>query len=134
MLWGREIVSELENLRRDLLIQRPPIHWVGDTGEPAWGPNFQGFGGGYDNCHFWKTKEGVVHLSGWAKRTIVGAETLIYTLPVGFRPEKAHVYIVSCFPNYGWITVNANGTVISFAGTGPNFWIGTEATFISTRI
>lgn len=96
-----------------------PVHVIGAAGEIPFGSGWE-HGGVEDEEEvpgFWKDPAGTVHLRGAAGRSS-GAESVMFTLPAGYRPSKQQWFIT-----YGsgltqaYVSVNANGDVIWEGGT-----------------
>ena len=68
---------------------------MGAPGEPKFQNSWQN-GGGSETAGFYKDREGVVHLKGYA--TLGSASKAVFVLPVGYRPAsgKEHVFPVVC--------------------------------------
>ena len=67
------------------------------------------YGTAYQGAGYWKDKCGVVHLCGLIKSGTTTAETVIFTLPDGYRPQTSEKFFC----------VSANGIcVIDVYGTG----------------
>jgi hypothetical protein len=134
-IWGREVVQSLETLQRELRIDRPPVHFVGGTGEPAFNTGWANYGGGtYEDALFYKTNEGLVYISGLVKRTS-GSLTTIFTLPEGFRPAKQLAFLTMSYTTWTQIDVQANGEVVDGTGGDPSYSTSLDGiSFIVSRI
>jgi hypothetical protein len=64
-----------------------PWHNVGAAGEPAFATGWANYGGSFQTVGFRKDPLGIVRLRGLANMA-AGGTTLIFTLPVGYRPLK----------------------------------------------
>jgi hypothetical protein len=75
----------------------PPENWheVGTPGEPPFQNSWQN-GGGSETVGFYKDREGLVHLKGYATLGIVPQP--VFQLPMGYRPASntEHVFAVPC--------------------------------------
>jgi len=93
-----------------------PWHQVdvvgGTTGEPKFQNGWVNFGSGYHNIAFRKTPDGKVLLRGLAKTGASG--TVIFTLPVGYRPPATVLCAVwSSGTALASGVVNTDGTVVA---------------------
>lgn len=61
---------------------------------------------------YWKDKNEVVHLVGLIKSGTTTNGTVLFTLPVGYRPAKQEVFIVTTITGTARIDVYPNGQVI----------------------
>ena len=52
------------------------------------------YGAGYEVASFWKDKNGIVHIAGMIKGGITTAETVVFTLPTGYRPRASEKFFV----------------------------------------
>lgn len=96
---------------------------IGDTGAPAWQGGCSNYGYGFDPTGFWKDSGGVVYLRG----LVAGANTgdVIFTLPLGFRPDASYTHIFMTINNdsIGRVDVQANGYVLCANLVGGAGWI-----------
>lgn len=103
--------------RRHMKIETPTV--VG-SGAPA--PAFQSSWVNYDTAvweraRFWKDPVGIVHIEGLVKNG--GSGTIIFTLPVGYRPSHGHIISSPTDTGVGRLDVQAAGNVVhSVGGTG----------------
>lgn len=70
----------------------------------------------YEPCGFFKDSCGVVHLSGMVAGGTTTAGTGLFTLPVGYRPEKTEIYLCITSGGTGSIRIDATGNVILRSG------------------
>lgn len=90
---------------------------IGSVGAPAYQNSWGYAGAGYEDLHYWKDADGVVHLKGLTFGGTRG--NAITTLPVGIRPLAAHRSIdTASLTVYGICNINADGTVIPDASGG----------------
>lgn len=94
--------------------------------------NWVNYGAGYESATFWKDKCGVIRLAGLIKGGTTTAETVIFTLPEGYRPRASErffavsmnaicvidVYVtgnvaIKTGANAGWLSLSG----ISFRGS-----------------
>jgi hypothetical protein len=66
---------------------------------PSWG-----------NAAYYRSVDGIVHLRSLVKRTS-GSSSLIFTLPVGYRPTHNHLFAVAGSGGVGRIDVSPSGSV-----------------------
>lgn len=73
------------------------------------------FGGSWAKAGWTKDAQGVVHLKGLIMDGIVAVNTLIFTLPVGFRPKENTICSVPTYDGisltHGRVDVMLNGNV-----------------------
>ena len=94
--------------------QLEPVHYVGATGEPDFGPGCQNLEPKqYESVGFYKDSLGIVHLVGSGKNCVVG---YVFTLPSGFRPAKILVYS----NKFEEIEVGPMGEVICSGSVAPD--------------
>ena len=97
--------------------QLPPVerpHIVGASGEVAFQNSWVNFGGTNASLSYYKDSLGIVHLKGTVKSGTVG--TTIFTLPAGYRPQEAEIFVCSNNGAFGLTTVNPDGTVVQSGG------------------
>lgn len=70
----------------------------------------------YEPCSYFKDSCGVVHLSGMVAGGTTTAGTGLFTLPVGYRPEKTEIYLCITSGGTGSIRIDATGNVILRSG------------------
>ena len=69
------------------------------------------YGAGYESATYWKDKCGVVHIAGFIKSGTTTAETVIFTLPEGYRPRAAEKFFAVSLNAICVIDVYASGAV-----------------------
>ena len=69
------------------------------------------YGTAYESACYWKDKCGMVHLAGLIKSGITTAETVIFTLPTGYRPRTSEKFFVVSVNAICVIDVYATGNV-----------------------
>jgi len=77
--------------------------------------NWVNYGGGFGACAYFKDSLGIVHLRGLAKDGTVN--TVIFTLPAGYRPAEALVFASISNNAVARITVFNNGEVKQWVGS-----------------
>ena len=71
--------------------------------------------GGYQGASYWKDKNGMVHLTGLIKGGTTTNATVLFTLPVGYRPSAQQIFLCHGSTKYVRVDVQANGNVIGNA-------------------
>lgn len=94
-------------------------HLVGGTGNAAFAGAWANAGGTNASASYWIDLMGVVHLDGVVASGSV--PSTIFTLPVGYRPRWAEVYIVASNGTVGICTINPDGTVVASSGSNVYF-------------
>lgn len=96
-------------------------HIVGTEGEPAFQNGWVQYSWDHPQISFYKDNYGIVHLKGLTKSGT--ANTIIYTLPVGYRPKENMHLIIQGNQTDPVCTahVYANGDVKE--RTGDNVWM-----------
>ena len=69
------------------------------------------YGAGYEPATFWKDKCGMIHLAGLIKGGATAAETVIFTLPEGYRPKANEKFFAVSMNAICVIDVYATGNV-----------------------
>jgi lysophospholipase L1-like esterase len=87
------------------------------------------YGAGYESVGFYKTADKIVHLKGLIKSGVVTSNTLIFTLPVGFRPSSTRLVSVNSYDGTnvanGFIEIRSDGTVNTQLNI-KNTWLSLE--------
>lgn len=69
-----------------------------------------------------KNKAGTVNITGLVKSGTPGAGSVVFTLPVGYRPTVCNIFAVNTYSNaMGRADINAAGSVIATVGSGTYF-------------
>jgi hypothetical protein len=74
---------------------------VGDPSQPAFVSPWRSYAGGgsaYGKIRFYKDYTGIVHLDGLAETTGTPSGSVIFTLPIGYRPSQQAVVIARGSP------------------------------------
>jgi hypothetical protein len=120
-----------------------PLHYIGltDYGEPAFMNSWQNVGNDgsniYEDATYYKDPDGFVHLGGFIKNTSGSAyNTLMFTLPEGYRPDYSHRTPVISNAGLGtmkmWvIEVQSDGDVIAATANNPGSGTTSIKQFIS---
>lgn len=73
-------------------MEAPQIIQPAGAGQPNFQNSWANFGGGYGVARFWKDPWGIVHITGVLLNPAVnpgsGNQTVVTTLPVGYRPPS----------------------------------------------
>lgn len=87
------------------------IEYTDITPQNVW----KNFGGSWARAGFTKDAQGVVHLKGLITDGIVALGTVIFNLPVGYRPSEDRVFPVLTYNGiivkHGRVDVRVNGDV-----------------------
>lgn len=96
-------------------------HEVGGSGEPAFQNSWVNYGSGWTNCEFFKDEMGIVRIKGLVKNGT--ANTVVFTLPVGYRPLKIIHFTALGAQTTPMVTGNVlpNGEVKQRTGTNGYF-------------
>lgn len=90
--------------------------WVAPTLLNSW----VNFGAGFNNAGY--RKEGtIVRLRGVVKTGTPGATSVVFTLPVGFRPPATELLVVISNDAIGRCDVQSGGSVIATVGSTTYF-------------
>jgi hypothetical protein len=73
------------------------------------------YSGGTQQAGYWKSDDGMVHLSGLVKSGSVGG--VIFTLPVGFRPATQVTFSTVSNAAFAHGNINASGALIAVTGS-----------------
>ena len=93
--------------------------------------NWINYGAGYESATFWKDKCGVVHLAGLIKGGTTTAETVIFTLPEGYRPRTSEKFFAVSMNAICVIDVYVTGDVAIKTGANSG-WLSLSG--ISFRV
>jgi hypothetical protein len=74
------------------------------------------YGGVYPTAQYTKSSDNVVTVRGLIRSGTVTANTILATLPVGFRPAERHLLAATCANANCRIDVLADGTIRGMAG------------------
>lgn len=79
---------------------------------PVFQNGWANFGSGFTTAGYWKDKEGIVHLRGLIAGGTTAGGTILFNLPVGYRPSSGRMmFAVLNNYNTGRIDINTNGDV-----------------------
>lgn len=95
--------------------------------------SWQNYGAAYESATYWKDKCNVVHISGMIKGGTVSDGTVLFVLPVGYRPRTPEKFITVSVNAICILDIYANGNVTIRAGantswlslSGISFKVGT---------
>lgn len=81
------------------------------------------YGGGYESACFWKDKNNnVVHISGFIKSGSTDAETVLFTLPAGYRPRANEKVVTVSLNAFCVLDIYSSGNVVVKYGANSG-WI-----------
>lgn len=104
-------------------------HNVGGAGEPAFQNSWANYGSGYAAAAFRKDANGFVHVKGVVSG---GANnTVIFTLPAGYRPGGHENFAVTSSGQFGQVRVNQDGTL--FVAVRPSATIEMSLMFFAEQ-
>ena len=81
------------------------------------------YGGGYESASYWIDDCGVVHLAGLIKSGTTSAETVIFTLPTGYRPQASEKFFC--------VSANAICVIDVYSSGAVAIKTGANATWLS---
>lgn len=84
--------------------------------------NWVNYGGGYEEACFWKDKNNVVHISGFIKSGTTTAETVLFTLPAGYRPRANEKVVTVSLNAFCVLDIYSSGNVVVKYGANSG-WI-----------
>lgn len=90
------------------------IHYLGATNEVAFSGTWVPYTAGYEDPGYYKDPFGRVQLSGMAKSGASG--TVIFNLPVGYRPKARLIFVVITDTGIGRVDVLGTGDVQHVSG------------------
>lgn len=91
-----------------------PQKLVGGTGNAPFANGWVNFGGTNASASYYKDPFGRVFLKGTVKSGTLNS--VVFTIPPGYRPQEAEVFAVYCNGAIGFVTVNPDGTVLQTGG------------------
>lgn len=71
------------------------------------------YGDGFSGAKYFKDSQGVVHITGLINGGSTIAGTILFTLPVGYRPLGKEMFNVNANNTLGRIEVHSNGNVVA---------------------
>lgn len=78
------------------------------------------FGGEFQTAVYWRDSNGVVHLEGLIRNGTTTGGTVVFTLPVGYRPAATQIFSVSSSGGTFQIRINSSGQGAVWVVTGNN--------------
>jgi hypothetical protein len=75
------------------------------------------YGDGFADASFYKDKESMVRLKGVIRSGTIAVSTVMFTLPVGYRPSEIMIFAVANSDLYGRVDVYPNGEVRFISGS-----------------
>ena len=112
LLNGNAKISGYTNLKDTVYIDKI-IKQDAETA-PALQNSWVNYGAPFADAKYYKDKEGVVHLKGLIKSGSITANTVLFNLPVGYRPSTSGqlIFTVDNATGIGRVDVKANGDVV----------------------
>ena len=115
-------VSESDNMEIALDLDLSGEFIQEDRQTPTLLNSWVNYGSGYESASYFKDKCGVVHLAGMVKSGTTTAETVIFTLPEGYRPRTSEKFFCVSLNAICVIDVYATGNVAIKTGANSG-WI-----------
>ena len=115
-------VSESDNMEIALDLDLSGEFIQEDRQTPTLLNSWVNYGSGYESASYFKDKCNVVHLAGMVKSGTTTAETVIFTLPEGYRPRASEKFFCVSLNAICVIDVYATGNVAIKAGANSG-WI-----------
>lgn len=99
-----------------------PPPWIYPTLQNSW----VAYNGGFDVPSYFKDPNGYVHIRGFMKSGSVAVPTLLFTLPVGYRPGSDTYMPAIASPGsaLGCVEIKTTGAVNFIAGNNTYFSLG----------
>lgn len=114
-------VSEEDRMEIDLDVEITGTLIQADRQIPTLLNGWTDYGSGYEVASYWKDTCGVVHFSGLIDSGTATANTVLFVLPVGYRPRASEKFIVVSFNALCVIDVYADGNVTIRAGANSDW-------------
>ena len=98
--------------------------WTLISGAPVtFAPTLQSgwvnYGDGFAPVKYWKGPDNLVHIGGLIKNGVTADNTIIFTLPIGYRPGAKEIFTVTQNNAIGRIDIDHKGNVlVKLAGAG----------------
>lgn len=105
-----QLDEELRRLIQELALQPA---WIAPTLQNSW----VNFDATHNSAGYYKDQFGVVYLKGLIKNGVVVPGTVLFTLPLGYRPKNVCVIIVPSNEAYGRINIDPTGGVSVVVGS-----------------
>ena len=123
--WQQQVEDRLDRLERRLTEQ--VWYVIGQFGAPIFQNNWTNYGSGYNTCAFMRDANGFVHLRGLIMSGTVatGPTGVIFTLPIGFRPEMRELINVQSASVLGRVDIDNAGAVYAYSGS--NVWFSLDS-------
>ncbi len=115
-------VSESDNMEIALDLDLSGEFIQEDRQTPTLLNNWVNYGSAYESANYFKDKCGVVHLAGMIKSGTTTAETVIFTLPEGYRPRASEKFFCVSLNAICVIDVYTTGNVAIKTGANSG-WI-----------
>lgn len=123
------------SFRVDDVVLRPAGQAVqGVAALALYGANWADFGAGFRNAAFWRDASGTVRLTGRMQTLIArAANSVPFTLPVGFRPAGQLTFPVFAQGAIAQLQVTAAGAVTLTPALALNDWVSLDGVAFTTR-
>ena len=94
---------------------------------PTFTDNWVNYDNTYNHAGYYKDSENRVHLRGLVKNGSTGSDYDIFILPVGFRPERRHIFCAATNPSSTScrIDITDDGRVIPYSGVSSS-WVSLD--------
>lgn len=89
---------------------------------PTFANSWVNFGSTFRDAGYWRDAAGVVHILGTVKSGTI--DTVMFTLPAGFRPSETLLFSVPSNAAFGYVEVQGDGDVI--CKVGDNTFVGLD--------
>lgn len=92
------------------------------------------YGSGYNNAQFYKDHMSIVHLRGLIRTLLptVGRDTLMFTLPEGYRPANRQLHVIQQNETVGRVDILPDGRVLAMTVAG-GWWSLDSISFRAER-
>ena len=109
---GVEVGTIVNSTQLDLKANKAQEAWIAPTLLNGW----INFGSGYETAGYYKDEFGVVHLKGLIRTGTTTAGTILFTLPVGYRPTLSTFFVNanSARLESTQISIESNGNVLGY--------------------
>ena len=106
-------------LTKEKLIEINTSHSLSALYENSWA-DFDS-GTEWADGEYSKSAEGIVRLSGMIASGTTTSDTVIFTLPAGYRPAKREMFSCVCDVGMAVLTIKADGKVLTFADVSNSY-------------
>ena len=114
---GVEVGTIVNSTQLDLKANKAQEAWIAPTLLNGW----VNYGGGEEIAGYFKDEFGFVHLKGLIKSGTTTSGTVLFTLPITYRPSKNRYFAIALDQSsYGVIVILSSGNVLG--GTTSSSW------------